>query len=124
MATRRNGTLVGTLDVAAVVAFVVIGRASHGHGDAPGGVASTLWPFGCGLVAGWAATRVARQPAASVPGGVLTCLVTVALGMLLRVIAGQGTAPSFVAVATGFLGSVMLGGRLLLRRRARPSRAR
>lgn len=45
--------------------------------------------------------------------GVLVCVSTVALGMALRVVSGQGTAVAFVLVALGFLGAVMLGWRLL-----------
>ncbi len=42
-------------------------------------------------------------------------LATVAVGMTLRVIAGQGTAVAFIAVALGFLGLFLLGWRLLVR---------
>jgi hypothetical protein len=35
--------------------------------------------------------------------------------MLLRVEFGQGTAVAFVAVALGFLGALMLGGRLIVK---------
>jgi hypothetical protein len=40
-------------------------------------------------------------------------LGAVALGMLLRVISGQGTAPAFIGVALAFLGLFLLGWRLL-----------
>jgi hypothetical protein len=45
--------------------------------------------------------------------------------MVLRVVAGQGTAAAFIAVALGFLGLELLGWRLLARtaRRARPARS-
>jgi hypothetical protein len=39
----------------------------------------------------------------------------VAVGMLLRVVAGQGTAVSFIIVALCFLGLFLLGWRLLAR---------
>jgi hypothetical protein len=42
-------------------------------------------------------------------------LGTVALGMLLRVVSGQGTAPAFIGVALVFLGLFLLGWRLLAR---------
>jgi len=108
------------LDVAAVVLFVVIGRASHHHGETVGGVASTTWPFAVGLGAGWvlvvaaARRRPGRTSLASLRGGVVICVTTVVVGMTLRVAAGQGTAAAFVAVATGFLGAVMLAGRAAL----------
>ena len=45
------------------------------------------------------------------PTGVVVWLSTVAIGMTLRVIAGQGTAVAFIAVALGFLGLFLLGWR-------------
>lgn len=114
------------LDVASVLAFVVIGRASHHHGDDVEGVASTAWPFLAGVALGWAllAARLGargegsggtgRSPM-SLRSGALVCVSTVAAGMVLRVLAGQGTAASFVGVSTGFLGACMLGGRAAVR---------
>ena len=67
-----------------VLAFVVIGRASHQDGESLAGVTSTAWPFLAGLAAGEAATRAWRRPAALVPTGVGVWLATVALGQLLR----------------------------------------
>ena len=40
-------------------------------------------------------------------------LGAVALGMLFRVVSGQGTAPAFIGVALAFLGLFLLGWRLL-----------
>lgn len=97
-----------------MVAFVVAGRASHDHAEAAPGIASTLWPFAAGTLAGWA--LVARRSPASVPSGAVVCASTVVAGMALRAVSGRGTAPSFVAVATGFLGTVMLGGRVAMAR--------
>lgn len=107
------------IDVVAVVIFVVIGRASHDHGESPTGIASTLWPFACGLVVGWLLVRLARRPPASIWSGVVVCVATVAVGMVLRVVAGQGTAAAFIVVATAFLGAAMVGGRLAARLAAR-----
>jgi peptidoglycan/LPS O-acetylase OafA/YrhL len=112
--SRRANAAAAALDLGAVALFVVIGRASHHHGESPAGIASTAWPFVAGLVAGWLV--VARRSPATMPAGAVVCAATVAVGMVLRVVAGQGTAAAFVAVATGFLGAVMLGGRFLLRR--------
>lgn len=99
------------LDAAAVVAFVVIGRASHERAGGSRGILSTLWPFAVGTIAGRAI--VARRSPASVPGGAVVCACTVASGMVLRAATGQRTAPSFVGVTTGFLGTVMVGGRFV-----------
>ena len=103
------------LDVLCVLAFVVIGRASHTQGESLAGIASTSWPFLCGLAAGWAASRAWRRPLALRPAGLAAWLGTVALGMILRVISGQGTAAAFIVVALAFLGLFLLGWRVLAR---------
>jgi len=100
-------------DFCCVAAFVVIGRASHSQGETLAGVVHTLWPFLAGLAAGWVATRAWRRPRAIMPVGAGVWLATVTLGMLLRVVSGQGTAVVFVVVALAFLGLFMLGWRLL-----------
>jgi hypothetical protein len=103
------------LDVACVLVFVIIGRAGHGEGLA--GVASTAWPFLAGLAGGWLATAgLAGRPLRPLrpwPAGVGAWLGAVALGMLLRVMSGQGTSPAFIGVALAFLGLFVLGWRLL-----------
>jgi len=96
-----------------VLAFVVIGRASHAKGENLGGIASTAWPFLAGLACGWLAARGWRRPAALAPAGVGAWLGTVAVGMVLRVVSGQGTAVAFVLVALAFLGLFLLGWRLV-----------
>jgi FtsH-binding integral membrane protein len=99
------------LDVCCVLAFVAIGRASHHDGDSLAGLASTAWPFLAGLAAGLVAARAWRRPAAIVPAGLGAWLGSVAVGMLLRVVAGQGTALAFIGVALAFLGLFLLGWR-------------
>jgi hypothetical protein len=111
----RSAWLAVVLDVACVLVFVILGRASHGEG--PTGVASTAWPFLAGLAGGWLATAGLAgrqlQPFRLWPAGVGAWLGAVVLGMLLRVISGQGTAPAFIGVALAFLGLFLLGWRLL-----------
>jgi hypothetical protein len=111
----RSVRLAVVLDCCCVLVFVVIGRASHTKGEALAGIASTAWPFLAGLAGGWLAGRAWRRPYPLWPAGVSAWLGTVALGMLLRVVSGQGTAVSFVIVALIFLGLFLLGWRLLAR---------
>jgi peptidoglycan/LPS O-acetylase OafA/YrhL len=101
------------LDVCCVLLFVIIGRASHTKGESIGGIASTSWPFLAGLAAGWLVARAWRRPDALRPAGVAAWLGAVALGMVLRVVSGQGTAVAFIVVALAFLGLFLLGWRLL-----------
>jgi hypothetical protein len=103
------------LDLVAVLVFVGIGRAVHAHGLSFDGLASTAWPFVTGLAVGWVAVTVAHRPPASLWSGALICGATVAVGMALRVVAGQGTAAAFVVVALCFLGAFLCGWRLLAR---------
>jgi len=101
------------VDICWVLIFVVIGRASHVKGESLAGIASTSWPFLCGLAVGWAASRGWRRPLALRPTGLAVWLCTVALGMILRVISGQGTAVAFIFVALAFLGLFLLVWRVL-----------
>ena len=115
----RSARLAVLLDVCCVLVFVIIGRASHTQGETLGGIASTAWPFLAGLAAGWIVSRAWRRPFALRPPGVIVWLLTVALGMVLRVVSGQGTAAKFIVVALAFLGLFLLGWRLLAGRLAR-----
>jgi FtsH-binding integral membrane protein len=117
----RSARLAVVLDIGCVLVFVIIGRASHTKGESLAGVASTAWPFLAGLAGGWLATagltgrRAWRQPFRLWPAGVGAWLGAVILGMVFRVVSGQGTAPAFVGVALAFLGVFLLGWRLLSR---------
>ena len=109
----RSARLAVVLDVCCVLVFVIIGRASHTKGEGLAGIASTAWPFLAGLAGGWLAARAWRQPYRLWPAGVGAWLGTAGLGMLFRVVSGQGTAPAFIGVALAFLGLFLLGWRLL-----------
>ena len=102
-------------DFCCVLLFVVIGRANHHDGGALAGLWDTFRPFVAGAVAGMVVTRFWRRPTALLPTGVGIWLGTVAVGMALRVLAGQGTAFAFILVALAFLGLFQLGWRLVWR---------
>jgi Protein of unknown function (DUF3054) len=110
-APRVRPAAAALLDVCCVLAFVAIGLASHHHRESAADLASVAWPFLAGLAAGWLMTRAWRRPTAIVPAGLGAWLGTVVIGMLLRVVAGQGTAPAFIGVALAFLGLFLLGWR-------------
>jgi zinc transporter ZupT len=125
MTGMRSARMAVVLDIACVLVFVIIGRASHTKGESLAGIASTAWPFLAGLGVGWLASRAWRRPLAILPVGLAVWLSTVAIGMVARVISGQGTAAAFIAVALAFLALFLLGWRLLARlaRRYRPHSA-
>jgi FtsH-binding integral membrane protein len=115
----RSARLAVLLDICCVLVFVIIGRASHTKGETLAGIASTSWPFLTGLAVGWVLSRAWRQPLALLPVGVGVWLGTVVLGMVLRVVSGQGTAAAFIVVALAFLGLFLLGWRLIAKLAAR-----
>jgi peptidoglycan/LPS O-acetylase OafA/YrhL len=98
-------------DVVCVLVFCTIGRRSHAEGITIAGVAETAWPFLAGTAVGWLAVRGWRRPASLVPTGVVIWLCTVAIGMLLRKASSQGTAISFVVVASLVTAILLLGWR-------------
>jgi peptidoglycan/LPS O-acetylase OafA/YrhL len=110
------------LDLCCVMAFVLIGRTSHSEGETVAGIATTAWPFLAGLLIGWVATRGWRRPSALARTGLGVWLLTVAAGMALRAVSGQGVAATFVLVALVFLGLFILGWRAVasVRLRRRP----
>src|ERR1700679_492953 len=108
----RSARLAGVLDIACVLIFVIIGRASHTKGESLAGIASTAWPFLAGLGVGWLAAHGWRRALAISREGLAIWLCTVALGMILRVVSGQGTAVAFIVVALAFLALFLLGWRL------------
>ncbi len=104
------------LDVLVVLLFAVVGRASHSEGLSVLGVLGVAWPFGAGMLGGWlVAAGLAQVPMSRVRAGVLVWLATVAGGMSIRALTGQGSAPAFVVVAALTLGLGVLGWRLVLR---------
>jgi hypothetical protein len=125
MTGMRSARMAVVLDIACVLVFVIIGRASHTKGESLAGIASTAWPFLAGLGIGWLASRAWRRPLAILPVGLVVWLSTVAIGMIARVVSGQGTAAAFIAVALAFLALFLLGWRLLARlaRRYQPHSA-
>jgi FtsH-binding integral membrane protein len=114
------------IDFAVILVFVGIGRHVHDHGLNLAGLASTTWPFAAGLCVGCLALALSHRSGLSLTDGALVCGVTVLIGMLLRVVSGQGIAAAFVVVALCFLGAAMIGWRSvrLLARRRRGSRER
>ena len=94
------------VDIVLVVAFVLIGRASHNEG--PLGTLVTLWPFLAGLAIGWIGARAWRAPFVLRWTGLTIWAATVIIGMLLRGVSGQGVQLGFVVVTTVVLAIFLL----------------
>jgi len=102
------------IDFLAILIFVLIGRDAHKHSFSIAGIASTLWPFAAGLLLSWLYLRLRHLDGTSRRGGAIIVLITVTIGMILRVISGQGTAVTFIIVALTFLSFMLIGWRELL----------
>ena len=114
-------------DLLCVLVFVVVGKVDHETGTAVAAVAGTAWPFLGGMVLGWVVTLAWRTPVRIWPSGVFVWAVTIAGGMVLRLLSGEGAPTSFVVVMASFLAVTMLGWRaialLVSRRRHRVARS-
>jgi hypothetical protein len=99
------------IDIVCVLVFCTVGRRSHDEGLTLAGVAETAWPFLTGTVLGWLVIRGWRRPTALVPTGLVVWVATVVIGMALRKVTGQGTAVSFVVVASIATAILLLGWR-------------
>jgi Protein of unknown function (DUF3054) len=108
--------LPAVLDVALVVVFAALGRRSHAEGLDVTGVLRTAGPFLAGTAAGWVLASITTDAAPREPSfGAVVVVCTVVLGMMLRRVLGDGTAVSFVVVATTVLSVFLLGWRLVAR---------
>ena len=117
--SRQSILTAGLLDATLVLLFAAIGRLSHDESLA--GLGVTYWPFLGGLLFGWLLLRAWRHPQLLVRTGLGVWAVTVAGGLLLRVLSGQGVQLSFAIVTTVVLGVFLLGWRAiaaLVRRRS------
>jgi len=104
-------------DLLVLMVFVLVGRRSHDEGSGLDGFPRVWWPFAVALLVAtmvsgtWRAPLVWRR-------AVVAWLVTVALGMALRIaVQGRDFKPTFVIVTAVFVGAGMLGWRAVARRR-------
>ncbi|WP_165384997.1 DUF3054 domain-containing protein [Cryobacterium sp. SO1] len=102
-------SLAAGLDVALLLLFVMIGRASHGEGL--WGVLGTWWPFLAGLIVAWLVLRAWRTPLQIAWTGLGVWMITVIVGVLLRIVSGQGVQVSFVIVTFLVTGAFLIGWR-------------
>ena len=102
-----------SLDVVSVLVFIAMGRGTHNEEGTIEGIVVTAAPFLIALGVGWLITRAWQAPTSlRVGAGVLT--TTIVGGMLLRrFVFDEGTATSFMIVATLFLSACLLGWRAL-----------
>jgi Protein of unknown function (DUF3054) len=102
------------VDVICILIFAIVGRSSHQETTDLLGVAQTAWPFLTGCLAGTVIGRTWRHPG-SLRSGVAVWLGTVAGGMVLRVLTGDGVQLSFILVASFVLALFLIGWRAIFR---------
>ena len=110
-------------DAILVIVFAAIGRGTHEESNAILGVLDTAWPFLSGLAVGWLICLAAKWDGArAAPGGIVIWASVIVVGMAARKLTGDGTAATFIIVATCFNLATLVGWRLLagiaMRRRA------
>lgn len=112
-ARRLSAPLTVVIDAVLVVVFCIIGRLSHDEGilgDIPG-LLNTMWPFIVAVLVAHVIAILIRLRTDRLPAGAVIWAVTVAGGLLLRAVAGQGTALPFIIVATLTLALFLIGWR-------------
>lgn len=102
--------IAAAIDAGVVTAFVAIGRRNHDEDPGVIGLLSTAAPFLVGLVVGWLVAKAWEDPM-PIRKGLTIWPITVVVGMIGRRLAGDGTALSFIIVATVFLGATLVGWR-------------
>jgi hypothetical protein len=107
------------VDVLLVGVFAVVGRLSHYGTLTAGGWWTTAWPFLAGTLLAWGVLVLTRRDPAATGSGVIVWAGALVGGMLLRHASGQGTAASFVVVATLVLGALLVLPRVGARVRRR-----
>ncbi|MGN0065815.1 MAG: DUF3054 domain-containing protein [Nocardioides sp.] len=103
------------IDAVLVVVFAAIGYWTHADELTPAGVVSTAWPFLLALLGAHGVLLAAGRRADEILSGLLVWVITVAAGMVIRKVSGDGTATPFIVVATLFNAATLLGWRLIAR---------
>jgi len=112
------------VDLLAVLVFAGVGRSSHAEGTGLLQVAGTALPFWVGVLLAWALPRVHRNPTRLLPAGGVVVVGAVVVGVVLRLLTGQGAPASFVVVTLVVLAVLQLGWRACARLAARRASTR
>ena len=118
---RTWGWLAAVIDVVLIVVFALVGRSSHGESESALALWTTAYPFLAGWAIGYVTSGAWARPLRFWPTGVVVWILTVFVGLAIRVATGQGDVDgnplpiSFVIVATIVLAVFLLGWRGIAR---------
>ena len=117
-----NRTVAIVLDLALVVAFAALGRASHAEALDVAGLSRTALPFVAGALLAWITLIMRRGDGSTLTSGVFIWAITLIGGMVFRMLIGDTIAVAFVVVAALTLAVFLIGWRAIahLIRRRRP----
>jgi hypothetical protein len=104
------------LDLVLITALSVLARAMYGFDIGYVVTVYTAWPFLAGALLGWLVARAWRRPLELASTGIPIWLLTVAVGVALRLATGEPARIPFVIVATLLLGVALLGWRAIAKR--------
>lgn len=102
------------VDVVAIVLFAITGRSSHAEANSLTGVLHTAWPFLAAALTAHVVLHLLGTPwrdHMAVRSGLLVWVITVPVGLGLRLLAGDTAAWPFMIVATLVLGLLLVGWR-------------
>lgn len=100
-------------DAVLVFLFTVVGHYTHARTLDPAGILNTAWPFLAALVVAWVLNAVWDSPLSPLRTGVGVWSTMVLVGMIVRIVIGDGTAGPFILVAAGINFFTLVGWRVL-----------
>jgi len=115
-------------DLALVIVFVIIGRASHSEALDFDGIQRTALPFLAGTLMAWIGFLLKKHSGLTLKNGLFVWAMTVVLGLTFRLLLGDTAEIGFVVVTALVLAAFLIGWRavrwLLQRNRPVPQRAK
>ncbi len=100
-------------DVLLLLAFAWGGRRNHDESSAFVDILTTAFPFIVGLMLAWVVATIRGFDVFTYQFGLFAWGATLFFGMPLRSLLGDGTAMSFVLVATLMIGVLLVGWRVV-----------
>lgn len=101
------------IDIALVVVFAAIGRASHAEALDAAGLLRTAMPFVGAALLVWIVIVLTNRKFPALREGLVVWACTLVLGMVFRVMVGDGIQVAFVAVAALVLALFLIGWRAI-----------